>query len=311
MFKSTLYLQRTDGARLAYHYMPAMPPARGILLINHGLSEHAGRYNSFARALSAAGFHVYAHDHRGHGETMAPGASLGRFGAKGGLAKVIADVDAMRDFASNAHPTLPIVLFGHSMGGLIALRAATTYPQHFDALAVWNSNFNAGLAGHVARLLLKVERALKGSDVPSLLMTRSTFEAWGKSIPGHRTLLDWLSRDAAEVDAYIADPLCGFPASVSLWMDILELTLNTATPERLSSLPKALPIHLVGGGQDPATNKAQATRWLDKRMTQSGLRNVTLTIYEDMRHETLNEIGKEAAIAAFITWAKQAIAHNA
>lgn len=308
MFKTTLYLSRSDGARLAYRYMPASPAARGILLINHGLSEHSGRYQAFAQAMSLAGFHVYAHDHRGHGETVAPGVQLGMFGRHEGLKKVIADVEAMRDFASDAHPSLPIVLFGHSMGGLIALRAATTYPGAFDALAVWNSNFHAGIAGQIARLVLKIERALKGSDVPSLIMARSTFETWGKSIPGHRTLFDWLSRDAAEVDRYIADPLCGFPASVSLWLDILELTLNTTTKTRLAGLPKNLPIHLVGGGQDPATDKAAATRWLADHLRQSGLGNVTLHIYQDMRHETLNEIGREQAIDDFTAWIQKAIA---
>lgn len=308
MFKTTLYLSRSDGARLAYRYMPASPPARGILLINHGLSEHSGRYKAFAQAMSIAGFHVYAHDHRGHGETVAPGAQLGMFGRHDGLKKVIADVEAMRDFASDAHPSLPVVLFGHSMGGLIALRAATTYPKRFDALAVWNSNFHAGIAGQIARIVLKIERALKGSDVPSLIMARSTFEAWGKSVPGHRTLFDWLSRDAAEVDRYIADPLCGFPPSVSLWLDILELTLNTTTKTRLAGLPKNLPIHLVGGGQDPATDKAAATRWLADHLRQSGLGNVTLQIYQDMRHETLNEIGREQAIKDFTAWIQKAIA---
>ncbi|THF53882.1 alpha/beta hydrolase [Allorhizobium terrae] len=307
MFEKTLYLDMPDGTRLAYHLEPAALSARGILLICHGLTEHSLRYNAFAKAMSAAGFHVYAHDHRGHGQTTAPDASLGRFARRDGVAKVIADVKAMRDFASAAHPDLPIVLFGHSMGGLIALRAATEYPESFNALAVWNSNFNAGIAGHIARIVLKIERALKGSDVPSLIMAKSTFEAWGKSIRNHRTAFDWLSRDAQEVDLYIADPLCGFPVSVSLWLDLMELTLNTATHERLSALPKTLPVHLVGGGQDPATAKAEATRWLSGRMAQSGLRHVRLKIYPDMRHETLNEIGREKAIDDFIAWATAAV----
>jgi alpha-beta hydrolase superfamily lysophospholipase len=307
MFESTLYLGMSDGTRLAYHTISAATPARGIVLISHGLTEHSARYAPFAKAMSAAGFHVYAHDHRGHGETIAPDAQLGQFAARKGVEKVIADVKAMRDFANGAHPDLPILLFGHSMGGLIALRAATEYPASFNALAVWNSNFNAGFAGHMARIVLKIERALKGSDVPSLIMAKSTFEAWGKSIPNHRTAFDWLSRDAQEVDKYIADPLCGFPISVSLWLDLMELTLNTATLERLSALPKTLPVHLVGGGQDPATEKAAATRWLFERMGQSGLRHVTLKIYPDMRHETLNETGRQQAIDEFITWATSAV----
>jgi alpha-beta hydrolase superfamily lysophospholipase len=167
---------------------------------------------------------------------------------------------------------------------------------------VWNSNFNPGPAGRFAQAVLAVEKALKGSDVPSAILPRATFGAWGKSIPGHRTAFDWLSHDPKEVEAYIADPLCGFDASVSLWQDLFSLTFSGASPERLALLPKALPVYLVGGGQDPATNKGRELRWLARRMASSGMTQVTTTIYDDMRHETLNEIGRERATADFIAW---------
>ena len=144
------------------------------------------------------------------------------------------------------------------MGGLIALNAAVTYPGTFDALAVWNSNFNPGLAGRAAQAILLAERALKGSDVPSALLPKLTFGTWGKSIADRRTDFDWLSRDPAQVDKYIADPLCGFDASVSLWLDVFELTFRALQASHLANLPKQLPIHLVGGGRDPATDNGKA-----------------------------------------------------
>ncbi|MUZ73268.1 alpha/beta fold hydrolase [Agrobacterium vitis] len=307
MFDETLYLQKPDGARIAYHHHQAENDEKAILLVNHGLIEHSRRYSRFAAFMAASGFHVYAHDHRGHGETQAPDAPLGRFARKNGVSLVIEDAKAIRDLASANHPGLPVLLFGHSMGGLIALRTATEFPESFQALAVWNSNFNNGIETRFARLVLKIERALKGSDVPSLLMAKATFEAWGKSVSGRRTLLDWLSRDDAEVDLYANDPLCRFQASNSLWMDVLDLTAQTATLPRLARLRTDLPIHLVGGGQDPATKGGEATRALDHRLRQSGLTDVTLTLYPAMRHETLNEIGRDKAMAAFRDWARTAL----
>ncbi|TPP11489.1 alpha/beta fold hydrolase [Rhizobium glycinendophyticum] len=302
MFTDLSFLDAPSGARLAYHHLAATGTPRGIVLVCHGLAEHSRRYEGFATALSARGYHVYAHDHRGHGETTAPDTEIGRFAARNGVAKVIADVRAMRDLAVVRHPGLPVTLFGHSMGGLIALNSAGAHPQAFQSLSVWNSNFNPRSAGRFAQGVLSLEKMLKGSDVPSAILPKATFGAWGRSIPGHRTAFDWLSHDPAEVDAYIADPLCGFDASVSLWQDLFRLTFAGASPENLARLPSGLPVYLVGGGQDPATNKGREIRWLGRRMMDAGMTHVTTTIYDAMRHETLNEIGREQAISDFVSW---------
>lgn len=302
MFSDPAFHESPSGARLAYHHQPCANGARGIVLICHGLAEHSRRYEAFAIALSARGYHVYAHDHRGHGETTAPDAALGSFARKGGASKVIADVMAMRELAVQSHPGLPVILFGHSMGGLIALNVATEHPQAFHALSIWNSNFNPGLAGRFAQGVLSLEQMLKGSDVPSTILPKATFAAWGRAIKGHRTAFDWLSHDAGQVDAYIADPLCGFDASVSMWRDIFRLTFAGADPERLARLPQRLPVYLVGGAEDPATNNGREIRWLGQRMLDIGMTDVETTVYEGMRHETLNEVGREKAITDFLTW---------
>ena len=306
MFSETLRLQNA-GASLACHYQPAEGQAHAILMISHGLAEHSRRYRRFAEAMAARGHHVYAHDHRGHGETSAPDAPLGRFARRGGIERVVNDIAAVHDFATTRHPGLPVILLGHSMGGLIALNAAADLPGRFAALAVWNSNFAVGLSGRAAQSILLAERMLKGSDVPSDMLPRLTFSAWGKSIADHRTEFDWLSRDPAEVDAYIADPLCGFDASVSLWLDVFALTFRGIEKLRLESLPKNMPIHLVGGGKDPATNNGKAVLWLSKRLKSRGFSRISTEIYQDMRHETLNEIGAETAIADFAGWCDEAI----
>ncbi|KKX29286.1 alpha/beta hydrolase [Rhizobium sp. LC145] len=305
MFEETKWFSSPTGASLAYHYQPAAAPPRGIVVVSHGLAEHSKRYRDFARAMASNGFHVYVHDHRGHGETAAPDASIGRFARRDGARRVIEDVKAIRDMAVAAHPGLPVLLFGHSMGGLIALNAAIEYPGDFAALAVWNSNFNPGLAGRAAQAILLAERALKGSDVPSGLLPKLTFAAWGKSIPGHRTPFDWLSHDPAIVDAYIADPLCGFDASVSLWLDLFELTFRA--PKLARRLPKDFPIHLVGGAEDPATNGGREILWLADRLKRLGFTDVSVKIWPATRHETLNTTVRAEASAELAEWTKRVL----
>jgi len=287
--------------------MPAEGQARGVVQINHGLAEHAARYHRFAEFLAARGFHVYAHDHRGHGATRSTDAIPGAFAAKGGAEKVIADVAAIHALIGERHPGLPVVTFGHSMGGLVALNFAQAHPEASSALAVWNSNFNAGVLGRAGQALLAVEAFFKGSDTPSAILPKLTFQAWAKAMPDRRTDFDWLSRDEAEVDLYVADPLCGWDATVSMWQDVFELIFSGGSTSNLARLPRTLPVHLTGGAEDPASDKGEAVKWLESRMRKTGLTNVTMQVLPETRHETLNEINRDQSMAGFAVWLDNAL----
>ena len=298
-------LSSPTGADLNLLSQPAVSAPIGVIQINHGLAEHAARYIRFATALSEAGFHVYAHDHRGHGHTTAPDARLGVFAATDGAAKVLMDVDAVHDLIMQRHPGLPVITFGHSMGGLIALNHTFQYPGRAAGVAVWNSNFSDGMLARIGRFLLKLERLRLGSDVPSRLGPKLTFDAWAKTIQNRRTDFDWLSRIEHEVDAYIADPLCGFDASVGMWLDLMQWVFAGADNSKLIKLPRALPFNLHGGGADPATDNGKAVANLHRHLETLGVRDLTTTITKDGRHECLNDVGYEEVTTNFITWARR------
>ena len=303
MFETTQFLKSPTGATLAYHQAEATGTPRGIVLVAHGMSEHSRRYARFAGQLAAQGYHVYAWDHRGHGETTAPDAVQGQFARRNGLDTVIADTKAIRDMAAANHPSLPILLVGHSMGAMICLNTALKHPDSFAGFAVWNFDFSTASSMPLMRMILGVERWLKGSDVPSSILPRMTFDAWGKAIPGHRTLLDWLSNIPAEVDAYIADPLCGFPCTVSLWFDVADGVVRGADKANLSRIPKDKPIMLVGGGKDPATRGGKGVHWLEDRTKGLGFAHISKQVYPEARHETLNDLVADKAMADFLGWA--------
>ena len=290
------------GATLNVYARSPSGVTRAIIQVNHGLAEHAARYARLADILAGHGYATYAHDHRGHGQTHAADAPRGVFAAENGAEKVIADVIAVRDRIAEEQPGVPVVLFGHSMGGLIALNVLLRHHERYAAAAIWNANFSAGAAGQLAQLVLAWERFRLGSDVPSRLLPALTFRAWAKQIPERRTEFDWLSRDPVEVDKYIADPLCGFDASVSLWRDVFSLVFYGADDASFTSLPKDYPVAVVGGDKDPATDGGKAVRTLERRMRAMGFSNLQTTIYEATRHESLNEVNREKVMGDLADW---------
>ena len=302
-FDTQTTLASPTGAALHLYVKQESGAARGVVHVCHGFAEHAARYARFAEALSQAGFHVYAHDHRGHGLTKAPDAPQGRLAAKDGWRLVLADVEAVHGRIAKDHPGLPLILFGHSMGGLIALNSVLSRSDHLAGAAVWNANFSAGLLGRLGLLMLAWEKFRLGSDMPSRLAPKLTFEDWGKKIPGAMTPADWLSRDPAEVRKYIDDPLCGWNASVSMWQDVFALVFRGADDRNFSGVRKDLPFNLVGGGKDPATDGGKAVEALAARLRAMGFSNLVSTVYPDTRHESLNEVNRDAITGDFVAWA--------
>jgi alpha-beta hydrolase superfamily lysophospholipase len=302
-FSQQRVLRSPTGADLNLFVRQADGRPRAVVQINHGLAEHAARYARFADFLAQRGFHVYAHDHRGHGETKAPDAPLGTFADKDGPAKVIADVDAIHDLIAGECPNLPVILFGHSMGASVALNFALAHSKRVHAAAIWNGNFSAGLLGQVALGILAWERFRLGSDVPSRLLPKLTFQAWGKAVPNHRTLFDWLSRDDAEVAKYIADPLCGWDASVSMWRDVVGMALNGGRDAGFADVRRDLPVSVVGGEKDPASDYGNGITHLANRMRAMGFLNLVSKVYADTRHESLNEVNRAIIMDDFAAWA--------
>lgn len=298
-------LAAPGGASLAVRHLQATGKPKAIIHINHGMAEHAERYGRFAKALSVAGYHVYAHDHRGHGNTTAPDAPQGVFAARDGLEVVLEDIKAINEHARSNHPGLPVVYFGHSMGGILGTAYCIRHSTTINGAALWNFNVDSGFMPALFRTLLKIEKALKGSDVPSALAIKLTFDDWNNKFAPNRTDFDWLSRDEAEVDKYVADPLCGFPVSIGMWLDVLAtIGAGTATT-KMKTIPSHLPFHLIGGGADPCSDFGKAVVRYRDVLKVAGVDDITCQILPDTRHETLNETNRDKSITGFIAWLDQ------
>jgi alpha-beta hydrolase superfamily lysophospholipase len=266
---------------------------RGVVLISHGASEHSGRYDRFAKALNAAGFGAVALDHRGHGHTASP-TEPGMMGPGGGDA-VVDDLHELRAAARSENgPGVPVFLFGHSMGSLIALAYLT---RHADGLAGGVlCGFPASLddAASVAALLDGfADAGLRDQPVESLLADYNTvFEP-------ARTGFDWLSRDAEEVDRYIADPMCGDdnPLTYGYLIDLFDVV--AAAREKLASI--TCPVFVIAGDQDPAAGMGAHAALLAEALNANGVA-VDITLYEDARHELLNETNRDDVTTDIVNW---------
>jgi alpha-beta hydrolase superfamily lysophospholipase len=270
-----------DVSVSAYRWDPA-GPARGIVQLTHGMGEHLLRYESLAAELTGAGWVVVGQDHRGHGATARDGA-WGVLGP-GGWDELVRDIGRVSAHVRGDLPDLPLVLLGHSMGSFAAQQYVL---DAGDALA------GLVLTGTAALDLLEPALDL---DAPTDL------SAFNAAFEPARTEYDWLSRDPAQVDAYVADPRCGFGLSAPDNRQMFVSARQLADPERLGRLRRDLPVYVAVGDQDPVNGRLALVHGLVQRLEHAGLADVTLAVYEGARHEVFNETNRDEVVADLLRW---------
>ena len=301
-----------SGAKLRIYHQKAYHQPKAVIHINHGLAEHAARYARFANFLSNTGYEVYAQDHRGHGATTAPDAYPAVFSTHNGWNKVLSDINFVNKQIRIRHPNLPIVLFGHSMGAMLAYNYLLRWPDTINAAAIWNADLSKNPALKLMGLILAIESRIKGKNSPSIV-SKLTFEAFNKKFKPNATSCDWLSKDIDECKAYEADKLCGWAPSVSMWQDLLGGILYAVSDNGLEKIDKKMPIHILGGDADPSIRNAKAQEELAERLEKKGFDNIHLVIRKNGRHEALNEpkLEREKVMSDFIKWLDEIITNLA
>jgi alpha-beta hydrolase superfamily lysophospholipase len=290
-----LTLPAEDGTEVFYRRWVPDGDARAVVLVAHGMSEHSGRYGRLAGALTDNGYAVYVPDHRGHGRTSSS-TGVGRLGPSG-IEAVLDDLDALRARAMDEQTGRSVVLFGHSMGALLS---QAYVEQHGEGLAGLALSGSPGAAEGIETMLEMVTQAVDGGMGDEPVSALSGFNADDGSA---RTPFDWLSRDEAEVDAYIADQYCGenHPMTYGFFAALMTMTLESMTPEAIARIPADLPILLMTGEADPASDMGAGVRELEKRMRDANL-SVEALWYPGARHEILNEINRDEVTADLLAW---------
>ena len=302
MAETAQHINLADGSRAwLYTWLPASEP-KAVVQVVHGMAEHAGRYARLAQALNTQGIAVYAQDLPGHGRTAANIDALGHVADEGSWAQLLAAVHGVRAHIEQQHADLPLFLLGHSMGSFIAQHHLV---EHGAGLAGAVLSATSGTLGPLRAIGLKlnqIEISLFGPQYRSALTEALTFKTFNKAFKPTRTGSDWLSRDLAEVDAYVADPYCGFRCSAALWAGLLKSGASLLHAKRLARIPASLPVLLIAGSIDPVCTGGRGTHLLAEHYRKAGLGEVTTLIYEGARHELLNETCREAVTADVLDW---------
>lgn len=274
---------------------------RGVVQVIHGMAEHSARYDRLAQALTVAGYAVYAHDLPGHGP-QATGRDRGHFADRRGWRVAVSSVREVQRLAQREQGGKPLFMLGHSMGSFllqhyVADSGATLAGAVFSA-----TTGDFGPTRAVALALMRIEAMLYGLRHPSALGETLSFRAFNRRFRPARTPFDWLSRDAAEVDRYVADPHCGFRVTAGLWIDLLEAGARLTAPVRLRRIPKTLPVLMIAGSEDPVSQGHRGPRALERAYLQVGLRDVTVKIYPEARHELFNDLCRDEATTDLVAW---------
>lgn len=304
-------LTMDDG--VAVHVRRWLPDAepRAVVQITHGMAEHSGRYARLAGILVEAGYAVWAHDHRGHGGTARTDEDLGHYADGAGFERVVADLLAVRGELEREQPagrSLPVALFAHSMGTFISQAALALHPPSpWDAVILAGSDAPGGLPYRAFLRVARVEQRRQGPHGRSDALDALAFRPYNAAFRPTRTDSDWLSRDATEVDAFLADPRTGFPLTNQAWVDFIGGRLRVAQQGFADVEPKTMPILLIAGDKDPVGRAGKGVRMLAQQLAAAGMLDVTLTLYPGARHELVNETNRDLVHADLVAFLERTV----
>jgi len=283
-------------------------PPTAILQLNHGMQEYIDRYDAFARTVAAHGWLVVGMDFIGHGDSVDDASQLGYTGValSGGRNPLVEDMHALRRRTQAQWPGVPYVMFGHSMGSFVLRAYLAAYADDTLSGAVI-SGTGAMAPGMVtlAKTLLGVLGVVQNPEHRSMLFAALSIGPYNKPFADHgkaRTQFEWLSRDPQRVDQYVADQRCGGVFSLAADRLLMDVIARCNAPSAFQSTPKDLPLLLVSGEADPVGEMGAGVTKVADAYRAAGVRDVTLNLFPQARHELLNETNRDEVTADILAW---------
>ena len=279
--------------------------AKAIFQIVHGMAEHGERYEDFAKFLCGKGFAVLVDDHVGHGRSTKSDKELGYFGEKNGWDAFVEDERALTELITSEFPGLPLIFFGHSMGSFIAREYIRRYgsDERIKGAIICGRNPAPPIAITIAGTVAKA----KGSRHKSKFIDKLAFGTYNKKVENPATPFDWLTSDPDQVQKYIADKYCGFLFTAAGYKDLFTVLNRVSGKDWFEQVYEGLPIFLIAGEDDPVGQYGAGVKQVYNDLKLAGKKDVTLKLYPHMRHEILNEVGKDEVYNDIAAWCAKKI----
>ena len=304
-FTEFSFLSRDGTHRVAcYQWLPEGGLPKAVVQLVHGVAEHMGRYDAFARYLADHGFAVCGGDHLGHGRTVDDG-KYGYFGKKNGWTLVTADVRRLRVLMGEQYPGLPYFLLGHSMGSFLARTDLCMYPGPVDGCILSGTGQEKPALIAAGKALASAICTLRGPETVSAVVDKLSLGAYNGQFKPNRTAADWISRDEAVVDAYLKDPFCTFKPTAGMFRDMMGGLQYIAGEKALSQMDPRTPVYLFSGDQDPVGSNGEGVKKVYGFFKAHGTADLTMKLYPGGRHEMLNELNRDEVYADVLAWLKQ------
>ncbi len=275
---------------------------KAIFQIVHGMAEHIDRYDHFARFLAENGFAVFGNNHIGHGDSAVFDEELGHIPGKEGYLHMTKDARKLSRIAREAYPGIPLILFGHSMGSFIARYYAELWGTEIDALILCGTSGKNPLTS-IGLGLIKTMSLVRGDHYRSKFIDNMAFGSYNDSYEAKKTKFDWLSQNEDNVNAYIEDNRCGQVFTLAGFRNLMTLLKTVTRDGWAATIRKDLPILLISGKEDPVGGFTKGVTDTANRLHSAGVKTVDVHLYNEMRHEILNEEARETVYNDVLEWA--------
>ena len=292
-----------DGKHTVYAeiYTPKNREAKGIVQLAHGMIDYVGRYKELADYLTGEGYIFAGHNHLGHGKTASCREELGFFSEKNGVEYVIADMHRMNKYLRTEYPSLPLILFGHSMGSFITRLYIEKHP-HSMQKAIIHGTAGPNMLLPFGKTLAKLIKFVKGPMHRSKLIKSLAFGSYNKKFPKEEGSDAWLTREISLVSSRPSDKFTNFTFTVSAYIDLFEMIQKCNTKEWFDNYPKELPTLVISGDMDPVGDYGKGPDYIYKKLLIAGCKSVSLKMYEGARHELFNETNRTEVFADIARW---------
>ncbi len=282
---------------------------RGILQIAHGMVEFIDRYDRFASVMASHGYYVVGNDHLGHGKSVTDETQLGYFAKHDGYLCVLGDMQQLREDTRKKYPDVPYFLLGHSMGSFLATAFIEMYGEGLSGAIIMGTGYQPASTLNLAIGLTAVLQRSRGGHYRSAMINNMALGSYNKKFEPGRTKCDWLTKDEAIVDAYVANPLNQFTFTVNGYNNLFRTMRYKQRRENLDRIPKNLPVLVVSGGEDPVGEFGKGPEIVAKSFREAGVSDVTLKLFPGDRHEILNELDRDAVDRYLLDWIEKRNRH--